>query len=84
MHNFEREQTAALRLRVAKLERMVNFLLQELKIEYVDQPDQSADAPYLALIRANKKMDAIKLYRENTGVDLGEAKQYIESLEGDA
>ncbi len=45
------------------------------------QPD-SLDAPLLELLRAGRKIDAIKLWREQTGADfsLKEAKDAVEEL----
>ncbi|NBT63336.1 MAG: hypothetical protein EBT02_16380, partial [Planctomycetia bacterium] len=34
----------------------------------------------IELVRAGKKIEAIKLYRESTGVGLKEAKDFVESL----
>ena len=39
------------------------------------------DQEFLALIRAGQKIDAIKLYRERTGVGLLQARQGVERLE---
>jgi len=38
------------------------------------------DADIEAAVRARKKVEAIKLYRQRTGADLKEAKQAIETL----
>jgi hypothetical protein len=46
----------------------------------VPNPEDQADRVKDALFRANK-LEAIKLYREKTGVGLAEAKQAVESLE---
>jgi ribosomal protein L7/L12 len=75
-----RQRTVTLEQQVARLERTVDFLLKELKLEYVDTPDYADDTPYIDLLRQNKKLDAVKLYRANTGAGLTEAVQYIEAL----
>jgi hypothetical protein len=47
--------------------------------------DDAAVAAQLAvLIAAGQKIEAIKLYRERTGVGLKEAKDAVEALERDA
>jgi len=76
------DEVIALKQRIAKLERTVEFLLQQLKLDYVDKPNYGENAAYIDLIRQNKLMDAIKLYREKTGAGLAEAKMAIESLAG--
>ena len=71
-----------LRKRVAKLERAVDFLLNQLKLTYVDNPASvGADPDILALVQNGKKIEAIKLYRERTGVGLAEAKDFIDRLD---
>jgi len=82
MTPVEIDEVIALKQRIAKLERTVDFLLQQLKLDYVDTPNYGENAPYIDLIRQKKLMEAIKLYRDKTGAGLAEAKQYIDSLAG--
>jgi ribosomal protein L7/L12 len=46
-------------------------------------PDSASRAALLALVQAGKKIDAIKLYRQWTGLGLKEAKDAIEALEAE-
>jgi ribosomal protein L7/L12 len=63
--------------RAARLERKVDLLLAQLGVQDVDPAhDQVA-----ALVRRGKKIQAIKLYRDITGADLGEAKNAVERME---
>ena len=41
----------------------------------------AADPQIEALLRAGQKIDAIKLYRQNYGVDLKEAKDAVDAVE---
>lgn len=72
-------EIANLRLRVAKLERTVNFLLQHFQLEYKESPE-TMFPDVIALARQGKTLDAIKLYRDHTGAGLQEAQQFVESL----
>lgn len=74
------QQIYQLKQQVARLERQVAFLLQALQLEYTDQPPP-IDPRVLDLVSRGKKMDAIRLYREQTGASLKIAKEFIESLE---
>lgn len=62
--------------RAARVERKLDLVLDHLGLH--------EDVPGLdeirALLREGKKIQAIKLYRANTGVDLVEAKQAVERL----
>ena len=69
-----------LEARVATLERTVEFLLTRLELQYVDEPPNDVDPDVFALVKAGKKIDAIKLYREKTGADLKTAMTFIEGL----
>ena len=76
-----REQTGA-GLKEAKdyveslFERKVDLILKHLGID----PNQGVDQKIMELMKAGQKIEAIKLYREQTGVELKEAKDYVESL----
>lgn len=75
-----RQRTTQLEEQVARLNRTVEFLLKELKLDYVDKPVYADNTPYIDLLRQNKKLDAVKLYREKTGAGLAEAMHFVESL----
>lgn len=68
---------------VARLERKVDFILQHLDLDYVEQ-DQPVSSPYVAevqtLLQAGKLIEAIKVYRAATGLGLAEAKAAVEAL----
>jgi ribosomal protein L7/L12 len=66
---------------VAQLKRTVAFLLQELKLQYNDvSPESGLDKQLRALLDQKRAIDAVRLYRDNTGASLTEAKAYIDQL----
>ena len=78
-----------IRIRLARLENKVDFLFQELGLQekYLaeqaqDAALQTATAEIIALLRMNRKIEAIKLYRQMTGLGLKEAKDAIDRMEG--
>ena len=71
-----------LRQRVAKLERQIAFLLERLSLETPEEPDQGVSPEIIDLVRRGKKIQAIKLFRQETGAGLRDAKEFIDSLEG--
>ena len=78
-----------IRIRLARLENKVDFLFQELGLqeEYLaaspqDAALQAATSEIIALLRMNRKIEAIKLYRQQTGTGLAEAKAVIDRMEG--
>ena len=70
-----------LRQRVDKLEHQVAFLMANLGVEYQDEPNQGVSPEIMDLVRRGKKMQALKLFRQETGADLKTAKEFIDSLE---
>ena len=79
--NFEGET----RNRLRRLEQKVDFLLNELGL--VEKEEASlpsvhpAMAEIVALLRQNRKIEAIKVYRQAMDVDLKTAKDAVERLE---
>jgi ribosomal protein L7/L12 len=75
-------------VRLARLENKVNYLFQELGLQEKYQAElaqvvlQSGMADVVALLRINRKIEAIKLYRQKTGAGLAEAKAAVDSMEG--
>jgi len=58
------------------VERKLDLILTNLGIE----PNQGLDKQLADLVRSGQKIEAIKLYRQQAGVGLKEAKQYVEGL----
>jgi ribosomal protein L7/L12 len=67
--------------RVRELERKVDFLVRHLGLVAAAAQAPQAFGEVLALKRAGRLIDAIKLYREITGVGLREAKDYVDRLQ---
>jgi ribosomal protein L7/L12 len=72
---------SALQLKVGELERKLDFVLQHLGIQYRDAPLSATQADALNWLRKGNKIEAIKVYREATGLGLKEAKDAVEALE---
>jgi SMC interacting uncharacterized protein involved in chromosome segregation len=71
-----------LRSRVNELEDRLKFLYRRLNIEYADPNSDPSLSPQIQeALRRGNKIEAIKLYRELTGVGLAEAKQVIDRAE---
>ena len=71
-----------LRSRINELEDRLNFLYRRLNIEYADPSSNPVISPQIQdALRRDNKIEAIKIYRELTGVGLAEAKQAIDRAE---
>jgi ribosomal protein L7/L12 len=74
------KETGDLKRRIARLERTVTFLLDQADVEYVDHPDEGDFSDVRELMYSGKKLEAIKLYREQTGASLAEAQTFVEGV----
>jgi ribosomal protein L7/L12 len=74
-------QFAKVTARVALLERQVEFLLTQLKMDYTDIPPVLPYPDVAELKRNGNMIEAIKLYRSKTGAGLAEAKLFIENMD---
>lgn len=71
-----------LKSRINELEDRLNFLYRRLNIEYADPNSDPVLSPQIQdALRRGNKIEAIKIYRELTGVGLAEAKQAIDQAE---
>jgi len=75
-----------LKSRINELEEKLQIVYRKLNMDY-DNPESTANAdPALSpqvqdALRRGNKIEAIKIYRELTGVGLAEAKQAIDRAE---
>ncbi len=71
-----------LRSRINELEDRLKFVYRRLNIEYADPNSDPVISPQIQdALRRGNKIEAIKIYRELTGVGLAEAKQAIDRAE---
>lgn len=71
-----------LKSQINELEDRLNFLYQRLGIEYSDPNSEPVRSPQLQdALRRGNKIEAIKIYRELTGVGLAEAKEAVDRAE---
>ena len=68
----------ALRLQLQRIERKLDLLL---KHHGLAEPEPAEMAQIRDLMRAGKKIEAIKVYREQFGGGLAEAKAAVEAME---
>jgi hypothetical protein len=72
----------ALKSRVDEMEAHLKFLYRRFNIDYADSSSNPALSPQIQdALRRGNKIEAIKLYRELTGVGLAEAKSVIDRAE---
>jgi ribosomal protein L7/L12 len=70
----------ALQFKVGALERKLNFVMRYLKLEYKEDEIPAALTEVADWLRKGNKMEAIKVYRQRTGVDMKEAMQAVDAF----
>ncbi len=70
-----------IKTRLNKLESQMMFLHRSLGIVLQEIPKIDPSARVIDLLKKGDKMRAIKVFREETGASLKDAKTYIESLQ---
>lgn len=69
-----------LRARVDELERKLDLVLHRLGLQ-TGEASAADQSDIIELLRQGQKIEAIKLYRERTGLGLKEAKDAVEAIE---
>jgi len=80
MSNYDNE-IFELRKRIVKLENQMAFILQQKGLNYREEQNMGVSPEIINLMRQGKKIKAIKLYRQETGAGLKQAKEFVDSLE---
>ena len=80
MSTLDQQEIASLRQRVVRLEAQVDLLYKHLNITFVEDSFETDDPRVVAALRSNNVIEAIKYYREKTGVGLAEAKSTVETM----
>jgi hypothetical protein len=64
---------------VSRVEAKLDLLLKQANIKF--DPFAHVSDDIVKALRANRKIEAIKLYRQATGVGLKEAKEFVEEVQ---
>ena len=72
---YLRQRVAA----ISRVEAKIDVLMKNAGLEF--DPYEGIPEDIVNALRSEKKIMAIKLYKESTGVSLKEAKEYIEEIQ---
>jgi ribosomal protein L7/L12 len=71
---------SALAARVRLLERKIDMIMQHLGLQYTDDVSKEVPPDVIDWVRRGNIIEAIKAYREYSGLGLKEAKDVIDEL----
>ena len=80
MSSFEEQEIALLRQRIVRLEAQVEFLFKHFGVSMNENGSPTVDPRIIEALKKNNIIEAIKIYREKTGVGLAEAKSAVEEI----
>ncbi|HNK64593.1 MAG TPA: hypothetical protein PKL78_01710 [Anaerolineales bacterium] len=80
MSTLEMQEIAALKQRIFRLEAQVDQLYRHLSLTFVEQAEASDDPRIIEALRRNNIIEAVKYYREVTGVSLEAAKAAVDEI----
>ena len=80
MSTLDQQDIASIRQRVIRLEAQVEYLYRHLGVTFVENSYETDDPQVIEALRSNNLIEAIKHYRERTGVGLAEAKSAVEAM----
>ena len=76
------QQFSDLRKRVAHLEGQVAFLYSHLGMTFVPEPQLNDDPRIVEALKSGNLLQAMKIYRENTGETADDARKAVEEMQG--
>jgi ribosomal protein L7/L12 len=74
--SFSSARSSGLDKRLARIDRRLDLIMQRMEIEEPDSPVPGV----VERLQQGKKIEAIKVYREQTGAGLAEAKDVVEAI----
>ncbi len=80
MSTLDQQDIASIRQRVIRLEAQLEYLYRHLGVTFVENSYETDDPQVIEALRSNNLIEAIKHYRERTGVGLAEAKSAVEAM----
>ena len=80
MSSFEEQEIALLRQRTVRLEAQVEFLFKHLGVSMNADGSPAVDPRIIEALKKGQAIEAIKIYRELTGLGLAEAKSAVEKI----
>jgi ribosomal protein L7/L12 len=80
MSSFEEQEIALLRQRIVRLEEQVERLYKRLGFNMDENGTPDDDPRVIEALKKGQAIEAIKIYRELTGLGLAEAKLAVEKI----
>ncbi|RJP54007.1 MAG: hypothetical protein C4557_03740 [Anaerolineaceae bacterium] len=80
MSTLEMQEIAALKQHIFKLEAQMDQLYRHLNLTFVERAEPGDDPRIIEALRKNNLLEAIKVYREISGVGMEAARAAIDEI----
>ena len=80
MSSFEQQEIALLRQQISGMQAQIDQLYRHLDLTFSEDSYQTDDPRVIEALKRNNIIEAIKYYREKTGLGLAEAKSAVEAI----
>ena len=80
MSSFEQQEIALLRQQISRMQAQIDHLYRHLNLTFVENAYETDDPQVIEALKRNNIIEAIKYYREITGLGLAEAKSAVEGI----
>ena len=80
MSSFEQQEIALLRQQISRMQAQIDQLYRHLNLTFSENAFETDDPQIIEALKRNNIIEAIKIYREKTGLGLAEAKSAVEGI----
>jgi ribosomal protein L7/L12 len=80
MSTYEQQEIALLRQQISRMQAQIDQLYSRLNLTFTEDAFETDDPQVIEALKRNNMIEAIKYYREKTGLGLAEAKSAVEKI----
>ncbi len=80
MSTYEQQEIALLRQQISRMQAQIDQLYNHLNLTFSENAYETDDPQVIEALKRNNMIEAIKYYREKTGLGLAEAKSAVEKI----
>lgn len=80
MSTYEQQEIALLHQQISRMQAQIDQLYSHLNLTFVENASETDDPQVVEALKRNNMIEAIKYYREKTGLGLADAKSAVEAI----
>ncbi len=80
MSTYEQQEIALLRQQISRMQAQIDQLYSHLNLTFSEDAFETDDPQVIEALKRNNMIEAIKYYREKTGLGLADAKSAVEKI----